>query len=95
MPSPPCHDTNPHEVISTYFIGPKAENLPVFQENLITILKELENTRLAYHKDDEVCNLPLTGITTFANVVPDRYLSQKKFEILRLSKGSLKGSTKR
>lgn len=95
MPSPPCHDTDPHEVISSYFIGPKAENLPVFQENLITILNELKNTRLAYHENDEVCNLPLTDITTFANVVPDRYLSQKKFESLRLSKRSRKGSTKR
>lgn len=86
MPSPPCCETNPHEVISTYFIGPKAENISVFQDNFITILKELEKTRLAYHSDDEVCDLPFTDITTFANILPDRYLFQKKFESLIPSK---------
>lgn len=60
MPSPPCHETNPHDVISTYFIGPKAENLPIFKKNIDTVLKELENTRLAYQKDDEVYQHHLT-----------------------------------
>ncbi|PKY00697.1 pyridoxal-dependent decarboxylase domain-containing protein [Aspergillus campestris IBT 28561] len=43
---------NPHHVISSYFIGPRAENLPDFKNNLDTILDELEKAREAYHGSD-------------------------------------------
>ncbi|GES66446.1 pyridoxal-dependent decarboxylase domain protein [Aspergillus terreus] len=42
-----------HQIISSYFIGPKAENIEFFRKNLNRILHELKNTRNQYHKDDE------------------------------------------
>lgn len=46
-----------HQAISAYFIGPKAENLDLFRENIKTILDELEDARLKYFPDDGVCTL--------------------------------------
>ena len=51
---------NPHHVISSYFLGPKAENLPDFKTNLDTILDELKKAREAYHEDDGVRLLAAT-----------------------------------
>ncbi|KAK4174666.1 pyridoxal phosphate-dependent transferase [Triangularia setosa] len=41
-----------HEVISSYFIGPRAENLPQFRENITTILDELQLARKNYFEQD-------------------------------------------
>lgn len=54
MPSPSCEDTNPHHVISSYFIGPKAENLDSFRTNIDTILTEIKKARDSYHPSDNV-----------------------------------------
>ncbi|RDW92952.1 uncharacterized protein DSM5745_00274 [Aspergillus mulundensis] len=37
-----------HQAISSYFIGPEAENLDEFKTNIATILNELEKARKAY-----------------------------------------------
>ncbi|KAI0205736.1 pyridoxal-dependent decarboxylase domain-containing protein [Astrocystis sublimbata] len=41
-----------HQVISSYFIGPQAENLPYFKKNIHIILEELEKTRHNYFPED-------------------------------------------
>ncbi|KAI8949332.1 pyridoxal-dependent decarboxylase domain-containing protein [Xylaria longipes] len=41
-----------HQVISSYFIGPQAENLSYFKDNIHIILEELENTRKNYFPED-------------------------------------------
>ncbi|DAA78911.1 TPA_exp: Uncharacterized protein A8136_2696 [Trichophyton benhamiae CBS 112371] len=53
MSAPPTK-LNPHDVISSYFIGPKAENLDSFRINIKTILDELRNSRHQYFENDEV-----------------------------------------
>lgn len=47
------HDLS-HQAISAYFIGPQAENLDLFQENIKTILDELRDARLKYFPGDGV-----------------------------------------
>ena len=37
-----------HQAVSSYFIGPQAENLQDFKENIGSILNELEKTRKNY-----------------------------------------------
>ncbi|KAH8703847.1 pyridoxal phosphate-dependent transferase [Talaromyces proteolyticus] len=46
-------DKNFHQIISSYFIGPKAENLEFFKRNVNRIFDELRDTRLGYHTLDE------------------------------------------
>ena len=41
-----------HQAISSYFIGPQAENLAFFQQNINTILRELGSARQAYFPED-------------------------------------------
>ncbi|KAJ3580316.1 hypothetical protein NPX13_g248 [Xylaria arbuscula] len=41
-----------HQVISSYFIGPQAENLPYFKQNIDIILEELEKARKNYFPED-------------------------------------------
>ncbi|KAI0455119.1 pyridoxal-dependent decarboxylase domain-containing protein [Xylaria acuta] len=41
-----------HQAISSYFIGPQAENLPYFKENIHIILEELEKARNNYFPED-------------------------------------------
>lgn len=41
-----------HQAISSYFIGPQAENLSFFQQNINTILRELGRARQAYFPED-------------------------------------------
>ncbi|KAH8205832.1 hypothetical protein TruAng_000108 [Truncatella angustata] len=41
-----------HQVISSYFIGPQAENLSFFEENIHTILEELRLARNRYFPED-------------------------------------------
>ncbi|XRM42698.1 hypothetical protein ABZX51_005909 [Aspergillus tubingensis] len=50
--TPEQRDRN-HQIISSYFIGPKAGNLEYFQKNIETILEELKNARLAYFPNDK------------------------------------------
>lgn len=50
----PVDEETAHHTISSYFIGPKAENLDDFQANIIAILEELRNRRQAFYGDDEV-----------------------------------------
>ncbi|KAI1311839.1 pyridoxal-dependent decarboxylase domain-containing protein [Xylaria venustula] len=46
------HEDVSHQVISSYFIGPQAENLPYFKENISIILEELEKSRKKYYPED-------------------------------------------
>ncbi|KAI1431521.1 pyridoxal-dependent decarboxylase domain-containing protein [Xylaria sp. CBS 124048] len=46
------HEDVSHQIISSYFIGPQAENLPYFKENLNIILDELEKARKNYFPED-------------------------------------------
>jgi len=41
-----------HQAISSYFIGPQAENLGFFQDNLNTIIEQLRQARLNYYPSD-------------------------------------------
>ncbi|VUC26346.1 unnamed protein product [Clonostachys rosea] len=41
-----------HQIISSYFIGPQAENLDYFEANIHTILEELRNGRTNYYPQD-------------------------------------------
>jgi len=53
-----------HEAVSSYFIGPHAENLRYFKDNIETILNELGKARRKYYPNDGVryfsliCHLP-------------------------------------
>ncbi|KAI1351924.1 pyridoxal-dependent decarboxylase domain-containing protein [Xylaria sp. FL0043] len=46
------HEDVSHQAISSYFIGPQAENLPYFKENINIILEELEKARKNYYPED-------------------------------------------
>ncbi|TEA15040.1 Aspartate 1-decarboxylase [Colletotrichum sidae] len=46
------HEDESHQIISSYFIGPQAENLPYFKENINIILEELELARKNYYPQD-------------------------------------------
>ncbi|KAI1080419.1 pyridoxal phosphate-dependent transferase [Whalleya microplaca] len=46
------HEDVSHQVISSYFIGPQAENLSYFKENIGIILEELQAARENYFKED-------------------------------------------
>lgn len=76
MSSAPPTKLNPHDVISSYFIGPKAENLDSFRINIKTILDELRDARNKYFENDEV---PAIILLCFAwlNDYNTRYLLQK------------------
>lgn len=37
-----------HDIISSYFIGPKSENMPDFKENILAILEAVVQTRKDY-----------------------------------------------
>ncbi|KAM7198694.1 Pyridoxal phosphate-dependent transferase [Naviculisporaceae sp. PSN 640] len=41
-----------HQAISSYFIGPHAENLPEFRKNITALLDELQLTRERYFSED-------------------------------------------
>ncbi|KAK7710458.1 hypothetical protein SLS57_008424 [Botryosphaeria dothidea] len=41
-----------HQAISSYFIGPQAENLTYFKDNINTILDRLKETRVNYFPED-------------------------------------------
>jgi hypothetical protein len=43
-----------HQIISSYFIGPQAENLDYFEANIHNILEELRNGRTNYFPQDGV-----------------------------------------
>jgi hypothetical protein len=53
----PGKESNPHNVISSYFIGPKSENMGDFRANITAILDQIQKTRSEYQRDDEVCSL--------------------------------------
>ncbi|KAH0435451.1 pyridoxal-dependent decarboxylase domain protein [Colletotrichum camelliae] len=42
-----------HQIISSYFIGPRAENLPYFKENIDIILNNLKQARLDYRFEND------------------------------------------
>ncbi|KAL0768837.1 hypothetical protein CaCOL14_008145 [Colletotrichum acutatum] len=46
------YEDESHQIISSYFIGPQAENLPYFKENINIILDELESARKSYYPED-------------------------------------------
>ena len=46
-----------HQQVSSYFIGPQAENLSYFKDNIHTILRELEIARTNYFGGDGVSRL--------------------------------------
>ncbi|KAF3001603.1 hypothetical protein E8E14_005800 [Neopestalotiopsis sp. 37M] len=41
-----------HQIISSYFIGPQAENLQYFEDNIHTVLEELRLARNKYYPED-------------------------------------------
>lgn len=43
-----------HQIISSYFIGPQAENLSYFEDNIHTVLEELRLARNKYYPEDGV-----------------------------------------
>lgn len=43
-----------HQAISSYFIGPRAENLGEFRKNITALLDELQITRERYFSEDAV-----------------------------------------
>lgn len=45
-------DDDTFNIVNSYFIGPKAANLPDFRANINTILDELLETRLNYYPED-------------------------------------------
>ena len=56
------NDINPeedesHQIISSYFLGPKAENYEFFKKNIIEILDGQKDARLDYFPRDGV-NFP-------------------------------------
>lgn len=55
-------DEDAFNIVNSYFIGPKAANLPDFRANINTILDELLETRLNYYPEDNVCSsIPLSS----------------------------------
>ncbi|KAK1446929.1 hypothetical protein CCUS01_02488 [Colletotrichum cuscutae] len=46
------YEDESHQIISSYFIGPQAENLPYFKKNINIILDELESARKSYYPED-------------------------------------------
>lgn len=56
MSSPVVLQDKSHETISSYFIGPNAENIVAFSTNITNIIGTLQNARENYHKKhcDEV-----------------------------------------
>lgn len=52
----PEKDDDTFNIVNSYFIGPKAANLPDFRVNINTILDELQETRLDYYPEDNVCS---------------------------------------
>ena len=50
-----------HQAISSYFLGPRAENFEYLRSNILTILEEQRETRLDYFPEDGVSE-PLVSI---------------------------------
>ena len=46
-----------HQAISSYFLGPKAENYEFFKKNILEILEGQRDARLDYFPRDGVCHL--------------------------------------
>lgn len=44
-----------HQIISSYFLGPKAENYEFFKKNIMEILDGQKDARLDYFPRDGVC----------------------------------------
>ena len=55
-----AHEDVSHQAISSYFIGPQAENMPYFKDNITIILDKLVAARLRYFPQDGV-SLSLTS----------------------------------
>ncbi|KAA8646784.1 hypothetical protein EYZ11_011412 [Aspergillus tanneri] len=53
MNNPPG-DVNPHHVVSSYFIGPKSENMGDFKANITAILDLIQKARQNYQPGDDV-----------------------------------------
>ena len=51
-----------HNVISSYFIGPKSENMDDFRKNISAILDQIVQTRSEYQPDDDVRSSPHENI---------------------------------
>ena len=70
-------DDESHQMISSLFLGPHAENYEYFKDNVISILEATKEARLAYHPEDGVSALPtlsqiqLTG-SSLSSVKPCR-----------------------
>ncbi|KAI0602443.1 pyridoxal-dependent decarboxylase domain-containing protein [Biscogniauxia sp. FL1348] len=48
----PTYEDVSHQIISSYFIGPQAENLQYFKDNINIILEEHEKARVNYFPED-------------------------------------------
>ena len=52
--SKPAEEDVSHQKISSYFLGPRAENYEYFKSNIISILEEHQDSRLDYFPNDGV-----------------------------------------
>lgn len=72
----PCsvnHEDVSHQYISSYFIGPQAENLSYFEDNIRTILQELKRTRTEYFPEDGV-GIPSSYLASSIELMSGRLL---------------------
>ena len=59
------HEDVSHQAISSYFIGPQAENLSFFKDNIDAILEEVRKARMNYYPSDGVCACALIPWSEF------------------------------
>lgn len=64
-----------HQIISSYFIGPQAENLTYFEDNIHTILEELRKARRRYFPEDGV-GLVESTIKAIETDVPQNFIDE-------------------
>ena len=50
----PASEDESHQKISSFFLGPRAENYDYFKSNIIAILEEHQDSRLDYFPSDVV-----------------------------------------
>lgn len=55
--SKPAEEDVSHQKISSFFLGPQAENYEFFKSNIIAILEEHQDSRLNYFPNDGVSHM--------------------------------------
>lgn len=75
-----------HQIISSYFIGPRAENLPYFKENIDIILNNLKQARLDYRFDNDAVSLISNPPLVVTSLIKCRISSTRKRKNLQPSR---------